>query len=211
RSGLRGSTAMAVEHARVVPMAIARQAMRFCSCRVFIRDRVLSGVFGIGESGGLRGAFRKQVQALSACRMTLGFNANGRAHTYEGKPIKHFDAWLSGKEEQRPLWPGTVSFFDDYYQTLKLHAVPLDIRAYMELKGSALAMDIYIWAAQRLHRIEGRPIVLYWSNLRDQFGQDTPAQRPTGISRRSFCPHCVPCSPSIQRHASSRLRAASCS
>ncbi|HHW4685818.1 MAG TPA: replication protein RepA, partial [Xylella sp.] len=82
-------------------------------------------MLGKGSNGGRNGAyttFRKQVQALSACRMTLGFNANGRAHTYEGKPIKHFDAWLSGKEEQRPLWPGTVSFFDDYYQTLKLHA-----------------------------------------------------------------------------------------
>ena len=22
--------------------------------------------------------------------MTLGFNANGRVHTYDGKPIKHF-------------------------------------------------------------------------------------------------------------------------
>ncbi|MBO2007052.1 hypothetical protein J4732_15130 [Serratia marcescens] len=42
-----------------------------------------------------------------------------------------------------PLWPGSVTFSDDYYQTLKSHAVPLDLRAFMELKGSALAMDVY--------------------------------------------------------------------
>ncbi|MCD8459812.1 replication protein (plasmid) [Xylella taiwanensis] len=148
-------------------------------------------MLGKGSNGGRNGAyttFRKQVQALSACRMTLGFNANGRAHTYEGKPIKHFDAWLSNKEEQRPLWPGTVSFSDDYYQTLKLHAVPLDLRAYMELKGSALAMDIYIWAAQRLHRIEGRPLVLYWSNLRDQFGQEYTGPEADKNFKKKFLP-----------------------
>jgi len=126
-------------------------------------------------TGGKTGSFttfRKQLQALSACRMILGFNANGHAHTYDGKPIKHFDAWISKDERQRPLWPGTVTFSRDYYDTLKEHAVPIDLRAFMELKGSALDLDIYTWLAQRLHRIEGRPVVLYWSNLRDQFGQE---------------------------------------
>ncbi|WP_081089762.1 replication protein RepA [Xylella fastidiosa] len=148
-------------------------------------------ILGKTPNGGVRGAFttfKKQIQALSACRMTLGFNTNGHAHTYEGKPIKHFDAWLSGKEEQRPLWPGTVTFSDDYYQTLKLHAVPLDLRAYMELKSSALAMDVYIWAAQRLYRIEGRPVVLYWSNLRNQFGQEYTGKEADKNFKKKFLP-----------------------
>lgn len=152
-------------------------AVRFNSPEIPVGDSASEFLRMLGKTpnGGERGAFttfRKQVQALSACRITLGFNANGRAHTYEGKPIKHFEAWIAANEQQRPLWPGCVTFSEDYYQTLKAHAVPLDLRAFMELKGSALAMDVYTWLAQRLHRIEGRPVVLHWASLREQFGQE---------------------------------------
>ncbi|CAH2802828.1 MAG: IncW-like replication protein [uncultured Paraburkholderia sp.] len=142
-------------------------------------------------TGGKTGSFttfRKQLQALSACRMILGFNANGHAHTYDGKPIKHFDAWISKDERQRPLWPGIVTFSSDYYDTLKEHAVPIDLRAFMELKGSALDLDIYTWLAQRLHRIEGRPVVLYWSNLRDQFGQEYRGKEADKDFKKKFLP-----------------------
>lgn len=143
------------------------------------------------DSGGKRGVFttfRTQLMALSACRMTLGFNANGKAHTYEGKPIKHFDAWIAATENQRPLWPGTVTFSDEYYQSLKERAVPLDLRAFMALQGSALAMDVYVWLVQRLCRIEGRPVVLHWSNLRAQFGQEYAGKDPDKDFKKKFLP-----------------------
>lgn len=152
-------------------------AVRYNSPEIPVGDSASEFLRMLGKptTGGPRGSFnmfKKQVQALSACRMTLGFNANGRAHTYEGKPIKHFDAWIAGNDDQRPLWPGTVTFSQEYFDTLKSHAVPIDLRAFMALKGSALAMDVYAWLAQRLHRIEGRPLVLHWASLRDQFGQE---------------------------------------
>lgn len=143
------------------------------------------------STGGERGSyttFRKQLQAMSAARMTLGFTAHGHAHTFDGKPIKHFDAWMAKDERQRPLWPGTVTFSTDYYDTLKEHAVPIDLRAFMELKGSALDLDIYTWLAQRLHRIEGRPLVLYWSNLRDQFGQEYQGKEADKDFKKKFLP-----------------------
>jgi hypothetical protein len=35
-----------------------------------------------------------------------------------------------------------------------------------------MALDIYAWLAQRLHRIEqGKPQFVAWQNLKDQFGQ----------------------------------------
>lgn len=152
-------------------------AVRFNTPEIPVGDSASEFLRLLGKpaSGGPRGSFgmfKKQVQALSACSMTLGFNAGGRAHTYKGQPIEHFDAWLSGTEAQRPLWPGTVTFSQRYYDTLKAHAVPLDMRAFMALKGSALALDVYAWMAQRLHRIEGRPIILHWASLREQFGQE---------------------------------------
>lgn len=152
-------------------------AVRFNTPEIPIGDSASDFLKLLGKdvTGGKTGtftAFKKQVQALSACRLTLGFNSNGMAHTYEGKPIKHFDAWITGKGSQRPLWPGSVTYSQEYYETLKGHAVPIDLRAFMSLKGSALAMDIYTMLAQRLHRISGRPLILHWANLRDQFGQE---------------------------------------
>ncbi|WP_342616470.1 replication protein RepA [Rhodoferax sp. GW822-FHT02A01] len=132
-------------------------------------------MLGKQTNGGQRGTFttfRKQVQAFSACRMTLGFNADGKAHTYDGKPIKHFEAWPHNTGEQRSLWPASVSFSEEYFKTLIEHAVPLDIRALHALKGSALALDVYAWLSERLHRISRKSLVLHWVSLRDQFAQE---------------------------------------
>lgn len=129
-------------------------------------------MIGKGTNGGTRGvfpSFRKQTQALAACRMILGFNANGIAYTYNGQPVQEFQAFIN---DQHSLWPGVVRLSDEYYRTLKEHAVPLDIRALAELMGSSLALDIYYWLAQRLYRIEGRPLVLHWKALKEQFGQE---------------------------------------
>lgn len=148
-------------------------------------------VLGKDTSGGKKGGytvFRRQIQALSACRMTLGFNAGGKAYTYDGKPIKQFEAWLNTHDKQATLWPGVVTFSEDYFRTLISHAVPLDVRALSALKGSALAMDAYTMLADRLHRITGRPVLLYWANLRDQFGQEYQGKEPDKNFKKKFLP-----------------------
>jgi hypothetical protein len=41
------------------------------------------------------------------------------------------------------------------------------------LAGSALALDVYVWLAQRLHRIsQGKPQTITWQSLKSQFGPD---------------------------------------
>jgi hypothetical protein len=49
--------------------------------------------------------------------------------------------------------------------------VPLDERAIAALSHSAMALDVYAWLAQRLHRIgPHRPQRISWVALRGQFG-----------------------------------------
>lgn len=149
-------------------------------------------MLGKESTGGKNGtltSFKKQIQALAACHMTLGFNAAGRAYTYNGQPVRQFEAWIQPKDShQRPLWPGVVTFSDDYYQSLIEHAVPQDVRAMYALKGSALAMDIYAMLAERLHRISGRPVTLHWKSLREQFGQEYTGIDADKDFRRVFLP-----------------------
>jgi hypothetical protein len=52
------------------------------------------------------------------------------------------------------------------------HAVPLAEASVARLAHSAMALDLYTWLAQRLHRIgKGKPALVPWTALHDQFGQ----------------------------------------
>ena len=131
---------------------------------------------GLEVKGGKRGTiltFKKQIKSLAACNITLGYTINNIATTYDGKPIQQFDAWLNEKNEtQKSLWNGKITLSDEYYNTLKQRAVPIDVRALLALKKSSLAMDIYAMFADRLHRIGTRPVILHWKNLKIQVGQE---------------------------------------
>ncbi len=179
---------------RLVMAYLNTYALRYKTPEIEVGNSASEFLRRLGKDahGGKRGAyttFRKQTQALAACRMTLGFSAGARAFTYDGKPIKQFEAWISNNDSQGALWPGVVKFSDEYYQTLKGHGVPMDLRALMALKGSALAMDIYAMLADRLHRISSRrPPVLHWKNLREQFGQEYQGKNADKNFKRTFLP-----------------------
>jgi len=123
----------------------------------------------IGTGGEEYANFGRQMRALAACRMSLGFGLE----TLDAKPIKRFSAWINRSANQRALWPGVIELTPEFYESLADSAVPLDARALGALKHSALALDVYSWLAHRLHRIRGRAgTKLSWANLRAQFGQE---------------------------------------
>lgn len=166
---------------RLVLVHISTEAVKTRSRVIDMGDSMRQFLLelGIQPTGGPRGgytALRRQMQALAACRMTLGMTDGTKATTIDAKPIKRFDAWIfNGHEDgaQQTLWPGELELSEDFYDTLTQHAVPLDYRALGALKHSALALDIYTWLAHRLPRV-GNPMGtrVSWSNLKDQFGQD---------------------------------------
>lgn len=135
------------------------------------------------DQGARYATLRKQMNALAACRLQLGY----KGRTYNGQPVEQFDAWVANRETgQRALWPGVMVLSDHYFRELVDNAVPLDNRALHALKGSALALDVYAWLAHRLHRIEGRPVILYWTNMREQFGQEYQGKNADKDFKREF-------------------------
>jgi len=128
---------------------------------------------------------RKQMHALAACRLQLGF----KGHTFNGQPVEQFDAWVSNRDsQQRPLWPGVLTLSEHYFNELRDSAVPLDNRALHALKGSALALDVYCWLAHRLHRIEGKGVTLHWKPLREQFAQEYTGKDADKDFKKKFVP-----------------------
>jgi hypothetical protein len=131
----------------------------------FMRD------LGFDTNGESYRQTRKQLLALAACRMTLGYMAGDIPRTISTSPIRRFDAWLQREDGHTTIWPGVLELSRDYYETLLEHAVPLDHEALSALKHSALALDVYSWLAHRLCRLS-KPLKLSWHSLLDQFGQE---------------------------------------
>ncbi|WP_413707673.1 replication protein RepA [Ralstonia sp. Ralssp110] len=140
---------------------------------------------GMDDQGNRYKTLRKQMHALAACRLQLGF----KGRTFNGQPVEQFDAWIPDREtHSRALWPGVMLLSESYYHELQEHGVPLDNRALCALKGSALALDTYAWLAHRLHRIEGGPRILRWKALREQFAQEYEGKEADKNFKKKFLP-----------------------
>ena len=96
----------------------------------------------------------------------------GRAVQVNSQIVSAFDLWFPKQPDQRVLWPSTVRLSEEYFQSLGKHAVPLDHRAVAALSSSSMALDAYVWLAQRLHRVPpGKPQFMGWAAHDEQFGQ----------------------------------------
>lgn len=168
---------------RLVMVYISSEAVRTKSRTIEIGESVYEFLkrLGIDTNGGQRGGytmFKKQMEALAACRMTIGLSSCNSDVTINTQPISRFEAWFVGDSLERPLWPGVLDLSQEFFETLSDNAVPLDYRALAALKHSALALDIYTWLAHRLCRIKkDSGIMLGWNSLKDQFGQEYKENR----------------------------------
>ena len=115
---------------------------------------------------------KSQLSALAAAQFRLGITNGDSALQVDTKVVGAFNLWFEKDDNQRILWPATLKLSLDYFDSLNRFAVPLDERAIAALAHSALALDVYCWLAQRLHRIPvGKPQFVPWIAMFDQFGQ----------------------------------------
>jgi hypothetical protein len=94
--------------------------------------------------------FARQIRALSACRMSLGFGTE----TMDAKPIERLNAWTDGSGARETQEQGVIELAPKFFTSLTEFAVPLDARALAALKHSSLALDIFTWLAHRLLRVK---------------------------------------------------------
>jgi hypothetical protein len=127
---------------------------------------------GLDPKGRNMRIIKDQLARLSASQVRLALSyGEDYARQVQAYIVSGFDLWFPKDDRQRVLWPSTVRLSLDYFESLQRHAVPLDERAVAALSHSAMALDIYAWLAQRLHRVRpGKPAFIPWAALRDQFG-----------------------------------------
>ena len=114
---------------------------------------------------------RDQLTRLAASDFRIGKSEAGRAVTVHGRILNGLQLWTPPESSRRVLWPTAVQFSSEYFESLMTHAVPLNEAAVGRLSHSAMALDLYAWLAQRLHRIDpGKPALVSWTSLCEQFG-----------------------------------------
>ena len=116
---------------------------------------------------------KDQLARLSAADFRLGAtHEKGRSVTLKSTIIDGLELWAPRDPSQKMLWPTVIQFSHAYFESLMQHAVPLNEQAVARLSHNAMALDIYTWLAQRLHRVEPkRAAFVPWASLKEQFGQ----------------------------------------
>lgn len=113
---------------------------------------------------------KDQLARLAASDFRFGICIENRAITVKSQIIESFELWSPRNPNQKVLWPSVIQFSESYFNSLMDHAVPLNDEAIRRLQHSPMALDVYTWLAQRLHRVKQRSFVP-WVVLKDQFGQ----------------------------------------
>lgn len=168
---------------RLLMVHFCTMAMRNNSPEIEIEDSMSAFIKALGFDvrGGRRGTidpFKEQLHRLAASRMQFGLwnPGTGRARTVNTQPIESFDLWLPKHEDQRSLWSSTVRLDDKFFETLKRHALPVDVRILRAFGQSARQMDIIMWLGYRLKSID-KPLTIGWEKLQEQFGSDVHEPR----------------------------------
>jgi Plasmid encoded RepA protein len=117
--------------------------------------------------------FKDQLSRLSVAVVRLATTRGDRAFQVNAQVVDAFELWPELDERQRVLWPSTIRLSAPYFNSLLEHAVPLNEADLAALAHSALAIDLYCWLAQRLHRVTPlKPAFITWAALKQQFGPD---------------------------------------
>ena len=161
---------------RLVLCHLNAEAIRNQSPAIELEDSLTAFVkrtLGLNDGGRSIRSVKGQLNRLAAADFRFGMIQGDRAITVKTPVLTRVELWTPRDARQRVLWPTTVQFSADYFASLMYHAVPLVEGALARLSHSAMALDIYTWLAQRLHRIPpAKPAFVPWAALRQQFGPE---------------------------------------
>lgn len=160
--------------ARLVLAYINTIAIRTQSPVIPVEDSLTAFVKKLGlDSGGKTIiSVKEQINRLAGSTIRIGYATNqDTGLTGKLDIIESMELWLAKNDKQRVMWPGTIKLSENFHNSLMEHAIPLDERVLAALANNAMALDIYVWLAQRLHRVSvTKPQVITWKALEEQFG-----------------------------------------
>lgn len=167
--------------ARLLMVHLCSEAVKQKSPTIEIADNLTGFMRDMGypATGGKRGtlqAFKEQLNALAAARMSIAVWDGHRASERFIQPFSAIDVWFPTDPNSRMLWPTTLTFSTDFYDSLTRHALPLNVDAVRAFAGSARKLDLYFWLGYRMTSID-KPKLIPWAALQEQFGEGYTTER----------------------------------
>lgn len=127
----------------------------------------------ISKTGPRIAEVKEQLRRINAATIGIYWKQDNTYITQQTRIVSAFEVSFQKNDQQRVLWDSCIQLSQDYFESLINHAVPMDERALINLSHSALAMDIYAWLSQKLHRIPwDKPVFVDWVSLKNQFGHN---------------------------------------
>jgi hypothetical protein len=161
--------------ARLLLMHLNSEAIRNQSPVIPVEDTMTAffrRLMGKTQDGRQANMLKQQLSSLAAASFRMGIAYEDHSTQVDAKVVSALDLWFNKDEGQRVLWPSTLRLSLDYFDSLTRFAVPMDERAIAALAHSAMALDMYCWLAQRMHRVPvGKSQFIPWPALQEQFGQ----------------------------------------
>ena len=160
--------------ARLILDYINTQAIKAQSQVIDVEEHLAGFVkkLGLLKNGRTVEEIKEQIRRITASLITLGFKQENSYIPINFGIVKAFDLWFPKDDKHKVLWTSKISLTDDYFNSLVKHAIPLDERTIGALSHSPMAMDVYTWLVQRLHRIpQNTRQFITWQQLKEQFGQ----------------------------------------
>ena len=158
---------------RIIKQTKARNIPLFFTMRRFMSELGIEDAQQTGGKHGRIGYFMRALEATIACELILGWDdETSKDNTAWIRTSDVYRPWYTTSEDQGALFQGEIIVSEPYYQMVTNHSVPMNFTAMKHLKGSSLALDIYVWLAYRMNSLTGKGMILSWENLHGQFGQE---------------------------------------
>ncbi len=177
--------------ARLIMAYLTTQAIKTQSAVIDVEKSVsaFTQIIGLERKGRDINDVKNQLARFASSKIQLSFELSpGHIAKTDFSIVQSYDVWFSKDKDQKHLWPSIIELSDKYFNSLLNNSVPLDIRALSALKNSPMALDVYSWLAQRLHKVDKKKVggdFIAWKNMKDQFGSNFKTMKKFKESFRS--------------------------
>lgn len=127
-------------------------------------------LIGVEKGGNTRKQLQKQLDRTLSASFAWSYTTD-KQWSRENIQISHKSQlwWDEKQPEQQSLWESYIKLNTDFFNEIIRNAVPLDLRVLSILKNSPLGLDLYMFIAWRVFKMD-KPVFISWQSLQEQLG-----------------------------------------
>ena len=127
-------------------------------------------LIGIEKGGKTRKQLQKQLERTLSASFAWTYRTDKQWSRVNIQVSRNSQLWWDEKQpEQQALWESYIRLNTDFFNEIMRNAVPLDLRVLATLKNSPLGLDLYMFIAWRVFKID-KPVFISWQSLQEQLG-----------------------------------------